>query len=51
MPAAGIPLLPWGLSRPRPTSPRWLIASARQALGCLRELASRPPRVVVALGG
>jgi UDP-N-acetylglucosamine--N-acetylmuramyl-(pentapeptide) pyrophosphoryl-undecaprenol N-acetylglucosamine transferase len=51
VPAAGIPLLPLGLSRPRITNPRWLIAAARQALGCFREIRSRPPRVIVALGG
>lgn len=51
VPGAGIPLLPYGLSRPRPTSPRWLVGALRQALACFRELSHRPPRVVVALGG
>ncbi|HYE04364.1 MAG TPA: UDP-N-acetylglucosamine--N-acetylmuramyl-(pentapeptide) pyrophosphoryl-undecaprenol N-acetylglucosamine transferase [Planctomycetota bacterium] len=51
VPAAGIPLLPFGLSRPRPTSLRWLIASAKAALRTAREFAARPPRAVVALGG
>jgi UDP-N-acetylglucosamine--N-acetylmuramyl-(pentapeptide) pyrophosphoryl-undecaprenol N-acetylglucosamine transferase len=51
VPKAGIDLLPYGLSRPRPHSPRWLIASLRQAWGCFRELRRSPPRVVVALGG
>ncbi len=51
VPAAGIALLPWGLSRPRPRSPRWLLASAWQAWRCLRELCRRPPAAVVALGG
>lgn len=51
VPQAGIELLPLGLSRPRITNPRWLIASLRQAWGCFRELNRRPPQVVVALGG
>ncbi|MCK6487794.1 MAG: UDP-N-acetylglucosamine--N-acetylmuramyl-(pentapeptide) pyrophosphoryl-undecaprenol N-acetylglucosamine transferase [Planctomycetes bacterium] len=51
VPGAGIPLLPFGLSRPRPRDPRWLLASARQAFATWRELVLRPPRVVVALGG
>ena len=51
VPKAGIELVPYGLSRPRPHSPRWLIASLFQAWGCLRELRRSPPRVVVALGG
>ncbi len=51
VPQAGIELLPLGLSRPRITNPRWLIASVRQAWGCFRELNRRPPQVVVALGG
>lgn len=51
VPKAGIDLLPYGLSRPRPYSPRWIIASLRQAWGCFRELRRSPPRVVVALGG
>jgi UDP-N-acetylglucosamine--N-acetylmuramyl-(pentapeptide) pyrophosphoryl-undecaprenol N-acetylglucosamine transferase len=51
VPAAGIPLLPWGLSRPRPRDPRWLVASLRQAWCCYRELRRHPPRVIVALGG
>ncbi len=51
VPKAGIELLPYGLSRPRLHSPRWLLASLRQAWGCFRELRRSPPRVVVALGG
>lgn len=51
VPKAGIDLLPYGLSRPRPHSPRWLVAALRQAWGCFRELRRAPPRVVVALGG
>ncbi len=51
VPAAGIALLPWGLSRPRLSSPRWLLASAWAAWQCLRELRRRPPAAVVALGG
>jgi UDP-N-acetylglucosamine--N-acetylmuramyl-(pentapeptide) pyrophosphoryl-undecaprenol N-acetylglucosamine transferase len=51
VPRAGITLLPFGLSRPRLYSPRWLLASVRQAWGCFCELRRSPPRVVVALGG
>jgi len=51
VPAAGIPLLPFGLSRPRIRSPRWILRSLRQALAVWRELRTRPPRVVVSLGG
>lgn len=51
VPSAGIELLPLGLSRPRLTNPRWLLAALGQAWGCFRELNRRPPQVVVALGG
>ena len=51
VPAAGIPLLPWGLSRPRLRDPRWLLAALGQAFRCYRELRLNPPQVVVALGG
>jgi len=51
VPAAGITLLPWGLSRPRLRDPRWLVASLRQAWRCFQELRRHPPRVIVALGG
>jgi UDP-N-acetylglucosamine--N-acetylmuramyl-(pentapeptide) pyrophosphoryl-undecaprenol N-acetylglucosamine transferase len=51
VPEQGIPLLPMGLSRPRLTSPRWLLGALRCASACVRELIVRPPRVVVALGG
>ncbi len=51
VPAADIPLLPFGLSRPRPTSLRWLISAATAAWRTAREFAARPPRAVVALGG
>lgn len=51
VPAAGITLLPLGLSRPRPRDPRWLVHALRTAIACTRELVRRPPRVVVALGG
>jgi len=51
VPAAGIPLLPLGLSRPRLASPRWLANAVRTAWSCWRELHDRPPEAVVALGG
>ncbi|MFW5752686.1 MAG: UDP-N-acetylglucosamine--N-acetylmuramyl-(pentapeptide) pyrophosphoryl-undecaprenol N-acetylglucosamine transferase [Planctomycetota bacterium] len=51
VPQAGISLLPFGLSRPRPRDPRWLVRSLLQLGACWRELRRRPPRVVVALGG
>ena len=51
VPQAGIILLPYGLSRPRLSSPRWIFSSIRQAWNCFRELRESPPRVVVALGG
>ncbi len=51
VPQAGIPLLPFGLSRPRLRDPRWLLDATRQAFACLVELLRRPPQVVVALGG
>ena len=51
VPAAGIPLLPIGLSRPRPRSPRWIMHALRCAFGCWGEMRRRPPQAVVALGG
>lgn len=51
VPARGIPLLPLGLSRPRPRSLRWWKQALGRAWGCWRELLARPPQVVVALGG
>jgi UDP-N-acetylglucosamine--N-acetylmuramyl-(pentapeptide) pyrophosphoryl-undecaprenol N-acetylglucosamine transferase len=51
VPAAGIPLLPLGLTRPRLTSPRWLWRSLRQAWAVHCELRRNPPKAVVALGG
>lgn len=51
VPAAGITLLPWGLTRPRLFDPRWVAKVFRLAWHCFRELDQRPPRVVVALGG
>ena len=51
VPAAEIPLLPLGLTRPRLTSPRWLWRSLRQAWAVHCELRRNPPRAVVALGG
>ena len=51
VPAAGIPLLPLGLTRPRLASPRWLWRSFKQLLAVHRELKANPPQAVVALGG
>jgi UDP-N-acetylglucosamine--N-acetylmuramyl-(pentapeptide) pyrophosphoryl-undecaprenol N-acetylglucosamine transferase len=51
VPQAGIPLLPYGLSRPRPHNPLWLRSALGQAWNCFHELRRSPPRVVVALGG
>ncbi len=51
VPAAGIPLLPLGLSRPRLYDPRWIVHALATAWGCWRELRQRPPSAVVALGG
>jgi UDP-N-acetylglucosamine--N-acetylmuramyl-(pentapeptide) pyrophosphoryl-undecaprenol N-acetylglucosamine transferase len=51
VPQAGIRLLPYGLSRPRPHNPLWLLSAARQAWNCFNELRRSPPRVIVALGG
>jgi UDP-N-acetylglucosamine--N-acetylmuramyl-(pentapeptide) pyrophosphoryl-undecaprenol N-acetylglucosamine transferase len=51
VPGAGIPLLPLGLTRPRLTSPRWILHALRTVWGCWRELHRNPPQAVVALGG
>ncbi|TVR11086.1 MAG: UDP-N-acetylglucosamine--N-acetylmuramyl-(pentapeptide) pyrophosphoryl-undecaprenol N-acetylglucosamine transferase [Planctomycetota bacterium] len=51
VPQANIPLLPWGLSRPRLRSPRWWMQALRRAWHCWRSMRTQPPRVVVALGG
>lgn len=51
VPAKGITLLPLGLSRPRPWNPRWIMHACSTFWGCWRELRSRPPRAVIALGG
>lgn len=51
VPDSRIPLLSFGLSRPRPHDPRWLFGACRQAWRVWRELRRHPPRVVVALGG
>lgn len=51
VPAADIPLLPHGLSRPRLCSPRWWAQALARAWACIAEFRRRPPRVVVALGG
>ncbi len=51
VPAQGIPLLPFGLGRPRLWQPRWIVSAFGTVLSCIRELSNRPPRAVVALGG
>jgi UDP-N-acetylglucosamine--N-acetylmuramyl-(pentapeptide) pyrophosphoryl-undecaprenol N-acetylglucosamine transferase len=51
VPGRGIPLIPHGLSRPRPWNPRWILRSAVTAWRLWRELTTRPPRAIVALGG
>ena len=51
VPGAGIPLLALGLSRPALRSPGWWFRSLRMAWRVHRELAVRPPRAIVALGG
>ncbi len=51
VPQAGIALLPFGMNRPRPWQPRWVLGTLAQAWRCARELLLRPPRAVVALGG
>ena len=51
VPAADIPLLPLGLTRPRLGSPRWIWRFLKQAWAVHRELKRNPPRAVVALGG
>lgn len=51
VPAAGIELLPWGLSRPRVRSLAWLAQALRRAWALVGALRQRPPAVVVALGG
>jgi UDP-N-acetylglucosamine--N-acetylmuramyl-(pentapeptide) pyrophosphoryl-undecaprenol N-acetylglucosamine transferase len=51
VPKHGIPLLPWGLSRPRPKSPAWWLSFLKGFLlvGC--EFLRHPPKAVVATGG
>ena len=51
VPAADIPLLPLGLTRPRLANPRWIWRSLCQAWAVHQELKRNPPRAVVALGG
>ena len=51
VPAAGIPLLPCGLSRPRVRDPRWILRSAWNAWLTWQAMRRNPPRAVVALGG
>ncbi|MCS6969831.1 MAG: undecaprenyldiphospho-muramoylpentapeptide beta-N-acetylglucosaminyltransferase [Planctomycetota bacterium] len=51
VPAAGIPLLPCGLPRPRPWSWRWWLAALRALWDSWRLLRQQRPGVLVALGG
>lgn len=51
VPAADIPLLPLGLTRPRIADPRWIWRSLKQAWAVHCELKRNPPRAIVALGG
>ena len=51
VPQAHIPLLPWGLNRPRLKDPRWLIGAVIKMWCIWHELRQRPPQVIVALGG
>lgn len=51
VPAAGIPLLPHGLRRPRPASPAWWLSLPRTLWACWLSLARARPRAIVALGG
>ncbi|TVR43439.1 MAG: UDP-N-acetylglucosamine--N-acetylmuramyl-(pentapeptide) pyrophosphoryl-undecaprenol N-acetylglucosamine transferase [Planctomycetota bacterium] len=51
VPAAGIPLLPYGLSRPRLRSWRWWLQSLGRGFHCFQSLRREPPRVIIALGG
>lgn len=51
VPQADIPLLPFGLDRPRPKRLGWWLRAGLQALRTWQDLRRRPPRVVVALGG
>ncbi len=51
VPGAGIPLLPFGLRRPRIHDPRWWLHAAATGWRCFRHLVERRPGAVVALGG
>ena len=51
VPAADIPLLPLGLTRPRIADPRWIWRSLKQAWAVHAELKRNPPLAIVALGG
>ncbi len=51
VPAAGIELMPFGLDRPRPWNPLWLLRACRQTWRSWQELRRRPPTAIVALGG
>ena len=46
-----IPLLPYGLSRPRIRKLSWWLQAIKRAWYCYNELRKRPPRAVIALGG
>ncbi len=51
VPAAHITLMPYGLARPRPRNPKWILHACLTAWRCYREMRTNPPKVVVALGG
>lgn len=51
VPAAGIDLLPFGLSRPRLLRPLWYLRALRLLLKTWRSMRAQPPLFVVASGG
>ena len=51
VPEAGIPLLAYGLSRPRIKNPFWYLKAFRLLIKTWRHLRKQPPRCVVSSGG
>lgn len=51
VPAHGIQLLPFGLSRPRLKSPIWCLKAVYLSWRTWREMSKNPPRFVIASGG